>query len=139
MLGYCPAGGCHCSIVIGTRSFGKGSVQTIHPFDTGGRLKLTTATFWRPSGRNLNRASTGGKEEDEWGVKPNPGFDIKISAKEINDLQDAQREREIIHKPGYVPPPDQKIDFRDRQLDAALQYLREQLKTPTKVTMTQTK
>src|SRR5213076_2216400 len=49
------------AIIAGTRSFGKGSVQTIHRFDTGGRLKLTTATFWRPSNKNLNRTSTSGK------------------------------------------------------------------------------
>jgi C-terminal peptidase prc len=127
------------AIIVGTRSFGKGSVQTILPFDTGGRLKLTTATFWRPNNKNLNKASTKGRDEDEWGVTPNAGFDIKITPKEVNDLQDAQREREIIHRPGYVPPPDSKIDFKDRQLDSALRYLREQIKSPTKVTMTQTK
>lgn len=116
------------AIVIGSRSYGKGSVQTIHPFETGGQLKLTTATFWRPNGRNLNRASTNGKDEDEWGVSPNAGFDIKISTKEQNDLQDFQREQEIIHKPGYVAPKD-KGEFQDRQLEKALEYLRAQIKT----------
>ena len=67
------------AIIIGARSYGKGSVQTIHPFETGGRLKLTTATFWRPSGQNLNKASTAGKDEDEWGVTPNKGFVLKLS------------------------------------------------------------
>lgn len=123
------------AIIVGSRSFGKGSVQTIHHFDTGGRLKLTTATFWRPSNKNLNRASTGGKEEDEWGVKPDPGFDIKISAKELNDLQDFQREREIIRRPGQAPPETNKVEFKDRQLDAALEYLRGQIKNGTKVTL----
>lgn len=122
------------AIIVGTRSFGKGSVQTIHHFDTGGRLKLTTATFWRPSNKNLNRASTGGKDEDEWGVKPDAGFDIKISAKELNDLQDFQRDQEIIHRPGHTPP-EGKVEFKDRQLDAALDYLRNQIKTGTKVTL----
>jgi carboxyl-terminal processing protease len=124
------------AIVVGSRSFGKGSVQTIHQFDTGGRLKLTTATFWRPSNKNLNRASTGGKEEDEWGVKPDAGFDIKITAKELNDLQDFQRDQEIIHRPGHTPPPDSgKAEFKDRQLESALEYLRGQIKAGTKVTL----
>jgi carboxyl-terminal processing protease len=127
------------AIVMGSRSYGKGSVQTIHPFDTGGRLKLTTATFWRPSGRNLNRASTAGKDEDEWGVTPNSGYTIKITSKELGDLQDFQRESEIIHRPGYIPPPDSKVEFQDRQLEAALKYLREQIKSPTKVTMSKSK
>ena len=114
-------------------------MQTIHPFDTGGRLKLTTATFWRPSGKNLNKSSTGGKDEDEWGVTPNSGYNIKISSKELNDLRDTLRESEIIHKPGYVAPPDSKVEFKDRQLDAALKYLRDEIKSPTKVTMSKSK
>ena len=69
------------AIVVGSRSYGKGSVQTIHPFETGGRLKLTTATFWRPSDRNLNKASTSGKDDDEWGVTPNDGFVLKLKTK----------------------------------------------------------
>ena len=80
------------AIIMGSRSFGKGSVQTIHPFDNQSIVKLTTATFWRPNGRNLNKASTKGKDEDEWGVTPNKGYEIKLSKKEENDLlQDFHR------------------------------------------------
>ncbi len=123
------------AIVVGSRSYGKGSVQTINPFLTPGgqgQLKLTTATFWRPNGRNLNRASTGGKDEEEWGVTPNAGFTLKLGAKELNDLQDFQRENEIIHRPGYKAP-ESKADFKDRQLDMAIDYLRGQIKTAAKV------
>ena len=118
-------------IVVGSRSYGKGSVQTIQPFDTGtgkGKLKLTTATFWRPSFRNLNKASTTGKDEDEWGVTPNVGFNLKLGTKEQYDLQEHLRDQEIIHPPGYVPSAS-KTDFRDRQLEMALDYLRGQIKT----------
>ncbi len=117
------------AIVIGTRSYGKGSVQTIHPFATGGRLKLTTATFWRPNGENLNKSSTSGKDEEVWGVKPNKGFKIDFSRKELNELQDFMREHEIIHR------PDQAKDiptFHDRQLESALEYLRGQIQTAAK-------
>src|SRR5262249_16008296 len=55
------------AIVMGERSYGKGSVQNIQPFE-GGELKMTTASFWRPSNKNLNKSSTGGKDKDEWGV-----------------------------------------------------------------------
>jgi carboxyl-terminal processing protease len=123
------------AIIIGTRSFGKGSVQTIHSFDTGGHLKLTTASFWRPNNKNLNRTKPEHKEDDseEWGVKPDPGFTIKISKKELNDLQDFQRAQEIIHRPGQTPA-EPKVEFKDRQLEAALDYLRSQAKNGTKVT-----
>lgn len=117
----------HRAIVMGTRSYGKGSVQTIHHFPTGGKLKLTTATFWRPSGKNLNKASTGGKEDDEWGVSPDGGFTVKLSVKELNDLQDHQRDREIIRGKSAKPTTETKNHFQDRQLEAALKYLREQI------------
>jgi C-terminal peptidase prc len=119
------------AVVVGSRSYGKGSVQTIQPFDTGngrGKLKLTTATFWRPNGRNLNRASTKGRDEDEWGVTPNDGFNLKLGTKEQYDLQEHLRDQEIIHPSGYVPSAS-KTDFHDRQLDMALEYLRGQIRT----------
>jgi carboxyl-terminal processing protease len=115
------------AIVVGSRSYGKGSVQTIHNFYTGGKLKLTTATFWRPNGRNLNRASTKGEDTDEWGVSPNPSYEIKLGVKELNDLQDFQREHEIIHRPDHTP--ESKAEFKDRQLEMALEYLRMQIRT----------
>ena len=119
------------AIVVGSRSYGKGSVQEIRSFVTtagSGKLKLTTATFWRPSNRNLNKASTKGREEDVWGVTPNPGYDLKLSTKEENDLYEYLHDHEIIHPPGYVPSAS-KADFRDRQLDMALEYLRGQIRT----------
>jgi len=118
------------ALIVGSRSYGKGSVQTILPFrDTGkmAQIKVTTATFWRPSDKNLNKASTSGKDEDEWGVKPDKGYNLALSIKELNDLQDYQRDREIIARPGGKAPAVNE-QFRDRQLDMALDYLRAQIK-----------
>lgn len=39
--------------LIGTRSFGKGSVQTIIPLGANGALRLTTARYYTPSGRSI--------------------------------------------------------------------------------------
>ena len=39
--------------VIGTRSFGKGSVQSIIPIEGHGALRLTTALYYTPSGRSI--------------------------------------------------------------------------------------
>ncbi len=41
------------AIVMGTRSFGKGSVQTVFPIDNTTALKLTTALYYTPSGRSI--------------------------------------------------------------------------------------
>jgi len=43
----------HRATVIGTRSFGKGSVQTIIPLGANGALRLTTARYYTPSGRSI--------------------------------------------------------------------------------------
>ncbi len=117
------------AVVIGSRSYGKGSVQTILPFETGGQLKLTTATYWRPSGRNINKASTQGRKEDEWGVTPDKGFVMDLSPKDLNDLQDHQRDRELIQRPDRRGTTSGKAEFNDRQLNAALEYLRQQIRT----------
>jgi carboxyl-terminal processing protease len=41
------------AIIMGTRSFGKGSVQTVLPIDNTSALKLTTALYYTPSGRSI--------------------------------------------------------------------------------------
>ncbi|MFQ3591772.1 MAG: S41 family peptidase [Gemmataceae bacterium] len=124
--------------IFGERSYGKGSVQNLLDFDIydpqtfktlKAEIKLTTATFWRPSGKNLNKASTSGKEEDTWGVTPDTV--IKLSAKERRDLAEYQRNLETIERPDRRGK--EKNDFKDRQLEAALQYLRGQIKLAAKV------
>jgi len=41
------------AIVVGTRSFGKGSVQSLIPFGNHGAVMLTTARYYTPSGRSI--------------------------------------------------------------------------------------
>ena len=41
------------AIIVGTRSFGKGSVQTIVPLQGKGAMRLTTARYYTPSGRSI--------------------------------------------------------------------------------------
>ena len=43
----------HRATILGTRSFGKGSVQTIIPLGSNGALRLTTARYYTPSGRSI--------------------------------------------------------------------------------------
>jgi C-terminal peptidase prc len=128
----------HRAVVMGGRSYGKGSVQNIQNFE-GGQLKMTTASYWRPSGKNINRASTSGKESDEWGVTPDKGHVLKLSAKEREALFEHQRDSEIIPNRG-LPEPQESAqngavkEFKDKQLDKALEYLRGQLKYAAKIT-----
>ena len=41
------------ALILGTRSFGKGSVQTVLPLGGRGALRLTTARYYTPSGRSI--------------------------------------------------------------------------------------
>jgi C-terminal peptidase prc len=121
------------AIILGERSYGKGSVQNIQPFE-GGELKLTTASFWRPSGKNLNKSSTSGKESEDWGVRPTTGYAVALSERERDQLYEHQSDLEIIPRRD-LPPKEKKTDFKDRQLEMALDYLRSQIKTASKVPM----
>jgi carboxyl-terminal processing protease len=61
------------AVIIGERTYGKGSVQNIIEMHQGGdrsALKLTTASYWRPSGKNIHRFPDS-KDSDDWGVRPN--------------------------------------------------------------------
>lgn len=110
------------AVVIGERTWGKGSVQNVIELEGGkSALKLTTASYHRPSGKNIHRLPKA-TEKDEWGVMPNEGFEVKLSTEEMGKLFDARREREIL-RPGEAS----KSEFVDTQLAKGLTYLKEHL------------
>ena len=116
------------AIIIGERSYGKGSVQNIRRFSaTGGEIKMTYATFWRPNGKNLNKASTKGTEDEDWGVRPNKNYTIKLSPEESAALSDRLRDWGNIPNRNSLSQEPEK-EFKDRQVEAALSYLRGQIK-----------
>jgi carboxyl-terminal processing protease len=120
-------------VVVGERSYGKGSVQTVEPFRaTEGEIKMTTARYFPPGNRNIDKLSSGGKPEDEWGVKPDKGFELKLSREEARDLADVFREHEIIPRKDGKGEKKEKKDFKDTQLAKAADYIRDQLKTAKK-------
>jgi carboxyl-terminal processing protease len=117
----------HCrAVVMGERSYGKGSVQNVENF-AGGQVKMTTASFWRPNGKNLNKASTKGRDEDVWGVTPNKGYLLKLSFKESEDLKEHLDGTELIVPKGSTRKK-ANPEFKDRQMEMALKYLRGQIK-----------
>ena len=116
------------AVIMGERSFGKGSVQNVEEHEpTGGKIKLTTATFWPPSGRNLNKASTTGKEEEDWGVRPDKGYELKLDRAEKDELFERIYNWGVIPRRD-IPPKEVKKEFKDRQLEMAIDYLRGQIK-----------
>ncbi len=72
--------------IVGERTWGKGSVQNIIELEKGkSALKLTTAGYHRPSGKNIHREADA-TETDEWGVHPDDGFALRLSNREMEDL-----------------------------------------------------
>jgi carboxyl-terminal processing protease len=66
------------ALIVGTNSFGKGSVQTVIPLDSDSAVKLTTALYYTPSGRSIQAE----------GIKPDVTVkELKIAAP--NDKDDA--------------------------------------------------
>lgn len=79
--------------VMGTRSFGKGSVQEVRDLDYNrGTLKFTTAHYYLRSGRNINRSN----DSDVWGVDPDPGMVVTVSDEDYVAMYRARREFEVI-------------------------------------------
>lgn len=117
------------AIVVGERTWGKGSVQNIVELEDGrSAIKLTTAGYLRPNGKNIHRFEGAG-ETDEWGVRPNDGFEMKLPDEELSKLIETRRERDVIR------PKDaeaEKSEFVDRQLQKAVEYLKKQLEASVK-------
>lgn len=118
------------AILLGTRSFGKGSVQTIRPIGNQGAIRLTTARYFTPSGRSIQAQ----------GIDP----DIVVEAARIEatpqgpqrreaDLRGALRNPQAGETPAATPPaaaptPEneerQQESTQDYQLSRAFDLLR---------------
>ena len=83
----------HRAIVIGTKSFGKGSVQTIIPVAGGGAMRLTTARYYTPSGRSIQ----------DIGIEP----DITVQQAKLEKVATGPGIREADLKGALVNDPDQ--------------------------------
>lgn len=108
------------AVIVGERSYGKGSVQNIielkEPESKTSALKLTTASYWRPSGKNIHRFPDA-KETDEWGVKPDAGFEVTLKDDERYQYMINRRDRDIVYgKDGASAPP--KPVAKDKGKDA---------------------
>jgi carboxyl-terminal processing protease len=84
------------AVVVGTQTFGKGSVQTVIELDDGSALKLTIARYFTPSGRSIQ----------EKGITP----DVVVDQVKIADLHPSQegepqqKERDL---QGHLRNPDE--------------------------------
>jgi carboxyl-terminal processing protease len=94
------------ALIVGKRSFGKGSVQNVIPIE-GGRaaLRLTTAYYYPPSGRRINRHTTPDGEET-WGVDPDEGCEIDLTDEQLTQAIERFRQRSSPPIPHASLPPE---------------------------------
>ena len=69
------------AVVVGRRTYGKGSVQKIRDFGEGGTLKYTAATYHLPDGRSVQRV----EGEELWGVDPDVVLDAPEDWNAVNE------------------------------------------------------
>ena len=124
--------------IIGERSYGKGTVQRLMPIESGrSLLKLTSATYWRPSEKNIHRME-GDDDSAEWGITPDDGFAIPLTPEEydlwsnyrgrrdlIGDSADGVLLDELTEQDGKIP-----ADYRDAALQRAVEFLSEEKSKP---------
>lgn len=119
------------AVVIGERSFGKGTVQELMRMQAGDSLlKLTRASFWRPSGRNIHRQGddrTAAMDDPQWGVSPDAGFDVSLTDEAFIELAKARAKRDITAYDPQAPEPVGDLLYEDQAVDVAVAYLQEQL------------
>ncbi len=113
--------------IVGERSWGKGSVQNLIELPEGrGAIKLTTAFYQRPSGKNIHRLD-GAKLDEEWGVVPSAGMEVIQTDEENRRLLAERRIADRIYRNGQAPV--EVPDFRkmDRQLEKGIQVIKAKL------------
>ncbi|MFM7291160.1 MAG: S41 family peptidase [Planctomycetia bacterium] len=109
------------AVVVGSRSFGKGTVQSLVPLSDGsGLVKLTTSEYLRPSRENIHRRSDD-DGTDAWGVSPDRGCEITPTGRQIETLQAWRRARDIVPaKGGRVMEPSPSHAVLPRHVDPVL-------------------
>jgi carboxyl-terminal processing protease len=134
----------HRAVVLGTKSFGKGSVQTIIPVPGQGAMRLTTARYFTPSGRSIQAKGIdpdivvepakiekiGGPERvheaDLKGALKNPDDAAKAAATKAaaTPAPAAGKDQDQAPMPGDVVDPTATAKADDYQLSRALDLLK---------------
>jgi carboxyl-terminal processing protease len=114
------------ALFVGTRTFGKGSVQQVRELESGlGALKLTGAYYYLPSGRNIHKTP----DAEVWGVDRDEGASVPMSFEAYEKMIMTRREADVLRaENGHSEVSDITPDFiqdqmHDPQLAAALRAL----------------
>jgi len=114
------------AVILGTQTFGKGSVQTIIPLKDGSGLKLTTARYYTPKGRSIQAKGISPdiviEAEPETIAKVNPRRHYKEKDLEGHlEGDDPNLEEKVDPDEGEIEP---QKKIKDVQMDRALNLLK---------------
>lgn len=114
--------------IVGSRSFGKGSVQTIIPLAENGALRLTTALYYTPAGKSIQgKGITPDIEVDQPLPDELKGSDLTRGESALRGhIKGAEEDDEGSGSSAYVPPDPKD----DKQLAFALELLRGERQDP---------
>ncbi|MCY3004872.1 MAG: S41 family peptidase [Planctomycetota bacterium] len=121
----------HRAVIVGQRSYGKGSVQSIIPVE-GGRaaIRFTTAYYFPPSGQRIHRRPKD-TDSDPWGVLPSDGAEVLLSEEQTRQAIERMRRRSDPlrngalgnHPLSKIDDPDDQQIAQDSQLVRAIEIL----------------
>ncbi len=120
------------AIVVGTKSFGKGSVQTVMPLRDSAAMRLTTARYYTPSGRSIQALGVSPDIVVEQ-PKPRQSEETEVARKgrEEADLRGSlendslsEEERQQIEKDRQAAEKDSELRYKDFQLSYAIDLLK---------------
>lgn len=118
------------ALILGTQTFGKGSVQTIYPLEDGSALRLTTARYYTPSGTSIQAKGITPDIilEAEKNKKAHPRTFREIREKDLDghlETPGAKPEKEEkIEKPKEEKVEAKEEEAEDVQLNRALELLK---------------
>jgi carboxyl-terminal processing protease len=116
------------AVVLGTQTFGKGSVQTVIPLSDGSALRLTTARYYTPKGRSIQTTGIEPdiivKAEIKSGGKAHPILREKDLANHLENDTTKDTESENEEKEESVKAPDDITEDSDTQLQRAVEMLK---------------
>ena len=119
------------AVVLGTQTFGKGSVQTILPLSDGSALRLTTAKYYTPKGRSIQNTGI----DPDIIVKPVKAKEMKITREKDLDRHLKNELRPEAEKADPIAsfPPDEEAEFapspKEKEEDIQLQKAVDLLKS----------
>jgi carboxyl-terminal processing protease len=124
------------AVVVGARTYGKGSVQKVFDLPEGGAVKVTTEVWLTPSGKHLQRGIKGGPSSDV-GIEPDAGLKVELSDEQWKQYGiQVKQWNTLPGKPGVAPtapPAAAKPElalpkgYKDPVLEKALEHLRKKL------------